>query len=447
MARTKRSAALGTRTSRLKLLAGKAHQDPMGKGEYLGYRRPRSAAAGSWFARVRVEGKIRQKAIGAADDYADPNGKTVLSFEQAQVKARRWFDRAHGEALGERIHTGPFTVADAMEAYLSRMERDGQTSARDARNRCRLWILPTLGKAEVEKLTRPRLEKWRDAMAAHAGKVRGAKDTKARDREMATGEDARRARKATANRTLAYLKAALTYAKDQGLVSCPDDAWTLCKPFRKVDDARQAYLTPDEQTRLVNGIEDPDFRRLVTGALLTGCRYGELARMEVRDYEPNPGAAGTVLVRKGKDGKSRRVILTEEGRTFFEGITAGRPDRELMFQKTPDSRLKAVKRGELQALPWEPSDQLRRMGEACAAAGLPSMGFHQLRHSYASALVTAGMPLAMVAKLTGHADTRMLEKHYAHLAPSDLSRALEALAPKLGIEAPNVATLMLKKKA
>ena len=73
-------------------------------------------------------------------------------------------------------------------------------------------------------------------------------------------------------------------------------------------------------------------------------------------------------------------------------------------------------------------------------------GFHQLRHSYASALVTAGMPLAYVAQLTGHADTRMLEKHYAHLAPSDLSRSLEALAPKLGISMPLVAPLKIKKE-
>jgi hypothetical protein len=55
------------------------------------------------------------------------------------------------------------------------------------------------------------------------------------------------------------------------------------------------------------------------------------------------------------------------------------------------------------------------------------------------------MPLAYVAQLTGHADTRMLEKHYAHLAPSDLTRSLEALAPKLGIILEPISTLKIKK--
>jgi hypothetical protein len=53
--------------------------------------------------------------------------------------------------------------------------------------------------------------------------------------------------------------------------------------------------------------------------------------------------------------------------------------------------------------------------------------------------------MAYVAQLTGHADTRMLEKHYAHLAPSDLSRSLEALAPKLILAVDPVSNLKLKK--
>jgi integrase len=94
---------------------------------------------------------------------------------------------------------------------------------------------------------------------------------------------------------------------------------------------------------------------------------------------------------------------------------------------------------------WKQSEQQRPMMEACKAAGLPVMGFHQLRHSYASALVAAGMPLALVAKLTGHADTRMLERYYAHLAPSDLSRVLAAMAPSLDLGGGNTAGLTIKQ--
>ncbi len=53
-----------------------------------------------------------------------------------------------------------------MEAYLEAMDRAGKRSANDARSRTGLHILPALGPIEVEKLTRLRLEKWRDALAA-----------------------------------------------------------------------------------------------------------------------------------------------------------------------------------------------------------------------------------------------------------------------------------------
>ena len=54
----------------------------------------------------------------------------------------------------------------------------------------------------------------------------------------------------------------------------------------------------------------------------------------------------------------------------------------------------------------------------------------------------AGVPLVVVAKNLGHSDTRMCEKHYAHLAPSYIADTIRAHAPRLGIaEESNVETL------
>jgi len=44
-----------------------------------------------------------------------------------------------------------------------------------------------------------------------------------------------------------------------------------------------------------------------------------------------------------------------------------------------------------------------------------------------------GVPMAVIAKQLGHADTRMTEKHYAHLAPSYVSETIRASFPRLGI--------------
>ena len=74
------------------------------------------------------------------------------------------------------------------------------------------------------------------------------------------------------------------------------------------------------------------------------------------------------------------------------------------------------------------------MIEACDRAKItPAVSFHSLRHTYASHAVMAGAPLLVVAKNLGHADTRMVEKHYGHLSQSYLADAIRAAAPRFGI--------------
>jgi integrase len=59
-------------------------------------------------------------------------------------------------------------------------------------------------------------------------------------------------------------------------------------------------------------------------------------------------------------------------------------------------------------------------------------------------LVNAGCPLAFVAEQLGHSDTRMVEKHYGHLAPTAKADAIRAAMPKQGLmDPPKVATLKI----
>jgi integrase len=91
-------------------------------------------------------------------------------------------------------------------------------------------------------------------------------------------------------------KAALNYAWKSGHVP-NDEAWRRVRPFREVDIARVRYLTEAECTRLANVCE-PDFRNLVVGALLTGCRYSELATMQIADFNADVGVL-TVRISRG----------------------------------------------------------------------------------------------------------------------------------------------------
>lgn len=63
----------------------------------------------------------------------------------------------------------------------------------------------------------------------------------------------------------------------------------------------------------------------------------------------------------------------------------------------------------------------------------PPVPFHTLRHTWASLSIMNGAPLVVVPLNVGDADTRMVERHYGHLAPSYVSDAIRAAAPRFGI--------------
>jgi integrase len=234
-------------------------------------------------------------------------------------------------------------------------------------------------------------------------------------------EDVRR-RRASANRVLTYLKAALNLAWRNGLVPS-DDAWRRVKPFRSMEAPLVRYLSQDEMTRLRNACAG-GFRDLVYLALLTGCRYGELLRFKVADYNAD---VGTLSVRIAKGGKVRHVTLTHEASALVDWLVAGRAPQEPLLRRD-DGRA------------WKRAEQVRLMREACARAGIvPAVGFHVLRHTHGSLLAMRAVPMAVIARQLGHADTRMTEKHYAHLAPNYVADTIREGFPRLTPEAVVVA--------
>jgi integrase len=272
--------------------------------------------------------------------------------------------------------------------------------AYDAKLRTDMHILPMIGDGLVEQLTADEIRKW------HSGMV-GVNDDPERTRKQ----------KASANRVLTILKAGLNRSFKEGKVSS-DSEWRRVEPFKAVDASRNRYLTFAEIDRLVNAC-NPDFRLLVRGALETGARYGERCRLKCGDFNPD---SGTVHIRKSKSGKERHIILTEDGRSFFAELATGQPTDAPMFGKW-----------------WKRTEQTRWMQLASQAAWIePEITFHCLRHTWASHAVMAGMPLMIVAKNLGHSDTRMVEKHYGHLAPSYVVDQVRKFAPRFGTVSSNV---------
>ncbi|MGE3366909.1 MAG: tyrosine-type recombinase/integrase [Rhizobiaceae bacterium] len=422
MPRTVRNAKIDTRSARSKLAQRREpYWTSIQPGCALGYRK--GTKGGTWIARFYAAGAaspMRYRALGPADDTldADPDGVVCLSFAQAQGAARDWLTEQARVAAGfPATAAGPYTVADAVRDYLAWYGRH-RKALQDTTVAANAHIVPTLGDIEIGRLTTARLREWHEELAAAPARRRTRPGKPQAVRKAASDPDAARKRRATANRVLTVLKAALNHAYREHKVAS-DDAWRRVKPFRDVDAPVVRYLTEAECVRLVN-VADPDFRPMVRAALLTGCRYGELAALRVSDFNPD---AGTIAVRTSKSGKPRHVVLTDEGRAFFAEAAAGKEAGAPILARPDGER-------------WGRNHQQRPLTEACELAKIsPAVSFHVLRHTHGSLLAMRGVPLAVIARQLGHADTRMTERHYAHLAPSYVADTIRGNFPTLGIVA------------
>ncbi len=419
MARAVRNPKLDTRSARLKLPERREpYWTAISRGCAIGYRR--GVKGGSWIARLRGEdGRQRYDAVGAADDVRDADGISVFSFAQAQERARDFFrDKVRELAGAAAPDLRPYTVRRAMTDYLAEREQRGSKGLRSDRYAAEARVLPDLGDIEVAKLTAARIKTWRRSveLAPRLRRTKPGAEVQATAPIDPSDLEAVRSRKATANRILTVLKAALNYAFAEGKVAS-DAAWRQVKPYREVDAPRVRFLSADECVRLVNA-SDGAFRTLLRGALVTGARYGELGRMRAGDFN---AASGMVTVRLSKAGKARHIALNEEGRRLFEGLAAGRSARDLIFARED---------GEA----WAPSHQARPIKKASSRGSIaPPATFHTLRHTYASALAAKGVSMRVIADQLGHADTRVTERHYAHLAPSYVADVVRAALPGFGI--------------
>jgi integrase len=426
MARTIRDQRFDTRESRKRLKPrGKPYWCLLDKGMHFGYRKGQSG--GKWVVRLYLGNEqYVVGTIGSADDGAlDADGSTILDFFQGQARAREIARaRRRGIPLGTTT-SAEYTVKTCIDDYLDWLQHN-RKSAQDARYRANALIIPALGAIKCEALTATEIQGWLRAVAKNPARLRSkVEGGKIRKQNIKAGSDdpeAARKRRATANRTLTILKAALNRAWREGKIAS-DSAWRRVEPFEGADAARVRYLTIAEAQRLINAADkDSGFRMLVRGALATGARYGELAALRVADFNPD---SGTVHVRTSKSGKGRHIVLADEGIALLSVQAAGRAPGDLLLPKADGSQ-------------WAPSHQNRPMRAACQGARIEPASFHCLRHSYASHAIMNGAPLLVVAKNLGHADTRMVERHYGHLAPSYVADAIRAAAPKFGLEPSNM---------
>lgn len=206
---------------------------------------------------------------------------------------------------------------------------------------------------------------------------------------------------ATVNRDLAALKHALRLAVKWGYleVSPADQVSGLKEPPGRV-----RYLTREEAARLTESCSKW-LRPLVVAALHTGMRQGELLALEWDDVDMR---RRQIRIPDSKTGDARVVPVNELLYNILSGLG---PKEGNVFKN---------RRGK--GYSWINS----AFKNALARAGIKDFRFHDLRHTFASWLAMAGVPLSTIGRLLGQ-KTPQMTMRYAHLAPDYLADTVEVL--------------------
>lgn len=204
--------------------------------------------------------------------------------------------------------------------------------------------------------------------------------------------------------------------------------WGLENPAANIklkrSNARVRWLTHEEARRLVasalmlerNGERLADF---ITIALHTGCRKNELLKLKWKSVDFGHRLI-TLQADENKSARLRTVPLNDEAvsalRRRAEFVRRNCPSTEWVMCDEEGNRFIEPKKGFKKAL---------------MLAGIEDFRIHDLRHTCASWLVSAGIPLADVKDVLGHSSITMTER-YAHLAPQRARAALDSLVSQFG---------------
>ena len=142
----------------------------------------------------------------------------------------------------------------------------------------------------------------------------------------------------------------------------------------------------------------PHLRAIVTVALHTGMRAGEIRSLQWYDVDFD---SGFIIIRDSKNGEPRHVPMDSTVVDLFRNYPRT-PGSELVFTNAAGGRLGWVQHGFRKAL---------------ARAGISDLHFHDLRHTFASFWMQRGGELYALKDILGHKTIAMTQR-YAHLSPA-----------------------------
>lgn len=336
----------------------------------------------SYIVHFRIDGKQRKSVIGRTD---------AIKAEEARRRARVLIGAASNgdDVIGKKqeVDNAPTFTALAerfIDEYIPYHLKP--STAADYHRSIKNFILPKLKNEKVDQITRQRIAEFHQSMAHTPYQ---------------------------ANRVLGTLSIMLTQAEVWGMRAEGINPCLRVKRFK--EHRRERFLSSTELGRLADALEEEAKTAPVTAAafrllILTGCRLGEIQKLEWRDVDLERSEI-RLPEAKSKTGY-RTVYLSSKGKTVLNSIPRLPGNPYVIHGRVPGRYLTDMQK------PW------RRIRKS---AGIEDVRIHDLRHTFAANAASQGFSLPIIGKLLGHTQAQTTAR-YAHLAADPVRKANEDIA-------------------
>ena len=332
----------------------------------------------------------------------------VSAARERAKELRREID-AGGDPLANReaVREAP-RMTDLIARYIDvHLTHLAKLNASDQRSMMEKFIGPAWGRMLVTEVSSYDVELLLNKVAE--GRARPAKakpNNRARKLQGAKPTPVR------ANRVGEVVRKMFAYAVKWG--------WREDNPAmgfrRRMETPRERYLSPDELSRLAAALDAADDDRgagIIRLCMLTGARVGEVRQARFEDFNLEH-LSWTKPASTTKQRRVHRVPISDEAAAIV------RQRRVAVAKGSP-----WLFPGEV---PGEPVQEIRRLWARIQKdIGIEDVRIHDLRHTFASLLVSGGASLEMIGKLLGHSQMQTTQR-YAHLMDSPLRAGVGAVA-------------------
>jgi integrase len=370
--------------------------------------RRREKGDGYLARKARADGRWRASYVGS-----DGKRHYLHGWSKADAKAK--LDAALRDKADGLFVAGPSqTVAEFLTAWLPHKTDLAPRTIERYRGLLRLHIAPAIGDVRVRKLMPQQIADF----YLERGQLLSP---------------------STIGQIHAILHGGLAQAVRWHVISRnPADAVHAPRPTRR----EMRFLDTPQVRTMLAAAEGDSLEALYVAAVFTGLRLGELLGLRWRDLDLE-GRALTVrntltrqdgqwILRQPKTVHSRRTIrlapvVADTLRAHY--IAEAERLLALGHRLQPDTLVFSDRWGD-PVNPWHVTE--RAWKPLLRRAGLPEIRFHDIRHTFASMMLSEGARVDVVSKMLGHASPAITLSIYAHLMPGDEEAAVARLQTRIG---------------